>query len=358
MAAASTAWVIEGLVHRSRPQLRAPHFLLAIYLALVIGSGLVASERTTAAENVLITLELAAIWTLTADFARSAEFRRAICYVIYAVAIVAAIEGAIGLTLFYLGQPSSLVNGNTVYFAPSHIYTRVAAGFYSPPLLGSFCVFASTVVALEENGLSRRARIVGQVILAALVISTISRPAIAFAVALAVREAHRRGTAHARHLASAFVVCGVTLLVLLTVAPLSLDPLRPAAVPAGINGRLADIESAPVTVAHDPFLGKGPGSLTATWHGQLRRPHFTPLNVAATTGLPSLIALAAFVVVLWRRRRRPTNVVLWSGLLGLGLDALTQDVDHFRHAWMFLGMADADRGTHSRQSEVPKDSDF
>jgi len=59
--------------------------------------------------------------------------------------------------------------------------------------------------------------------------------------------------------------------------------------------------------------------------------------------VPSLVALTAFVVILLHRRRRPTNIALWSGLLGLAFDALTQDVDHFRHVWVMLGMADADR---------------
>jgi hypothetical protein len=48
-------------------------------------------------------------------------------------------------------------------------------------------------------------------------------------------------------------------------------------------------------------------------------------------------------VVIWRRRSRPTDVGLWSGLFGLLLDGLTQDIEHFRHFWILLGMADADR---------------
>lgn len=343
MAAAVASWILEGVASRRPLRLRAPHYLLAAYLVLVAASGLTAPDRSTAALNVLITAELVAIAVLTADFMREPSGRRAVSRVVYWVVLVAAVEGAVGLLLFYLGQTTSLADGTSVYLNPSSVYTRVAGGFYSAPLLGSFCIAASAILALPDNGLSRRARVVGQVLLAALVISTVSRPAIAFAIAFAVREASRRGTARARKVAAAVLIVGGILLTLLTVAPLSLDPLRPSATPPGINGRLADIESAPKQVIHHPLLGDGPGALTAVWYGMPRRPHFTPLNIAATTGLPSLLAIVGLIVVLWRRRSRPTNMAIWSGLLALLFDALTQDVDHFRHVWMMLGIADADR---------------
>jgi hypothetical protein len=348
MAAATVAWAIEGIATRRPLRLRAPHYALAAYLLAVAVSGLAAPHRSTAALNVLITAELVAIAVLTADFARVASGRRAISRVTYAVVLVAALEAAIGLLLFYLGHQTSLADGNSVYFKPSSLYTRVAAGFYSAPLLGSFCISASAILALPDNGLSRRASCVGQLLLGMLVLSTVSRSAIAFAIAFAVREATRRRSARARTVAIAVVIAGATLLTLLTVLPLSLDPLRPASTPAGINGRLADIESAPSVVVRHPLLGEGPGTLTAAWHGVPRRPHFTPLNVAATTGIPSLIALVALLIVLWRRRSRPTNMAIWSGLLGLGFDGLAQDVDHFRHVWIMLGLADADRAPRAR----------
>lgn len=356
MAAATAAWLIEALLGRRTVRLRAVHYALGAYLATVAASGLVASDRSAAGTNVLITAELVAIAVLTADFARFPSGRRAMCRVIYAVVLVTAIEAAIGLLLFYLGHQTSLADGSSVYFEPSTLYTRVAAGFFSAPLLGSFCIAASAMVALPDNGLSRRARVLGQLLLAALVLSTVSRAAISFAIASALREASRRGTARAQRVSIAVLIGGVTLLTLLTVLPLSLDPLRPPTTPAGINGRLADIESAPSVIAKHPLLGQGPGSLTAVWHGDPRRPHFTPLNVAATTGLPSLVALMALIVILWRRRSRPTNMAIWSGLLGLGLDGLVQDVDHFRHVWIMLGLADANRGPpeHDRNRGGPR----
>jgi hypothetical protein len=74
----------------------------------------------------------------------------------------------------------------------------------------------------------------------------------------------------------------------------------------------------------------------------------TPLNIAATMGIPAVAALAFLLIALWRNRRRPTPIATWSGLAGLGLDGLTLDVDHFRHVWVLLGLADADRRSDPR----------
>jgi hypothetical protein len=60
-------------------------------------------------------------------------------------------------------------------------------------------------------------------------------------------------------------------------------------------------------------------------------------------GLPALAALAFLVVVLWSERRRPTSIETWSGLLALAIDGLAQDIEHFRHVWVMLGLADAER---------------
>jgi hypothetical protein len=49
------------------------------------------------------------------------------------------------------------------------------------------------------------------------------------------------------------------------------------------------------------------------------------------------------VVVLWRERRRPTSSATWSGLAALAVDGLAQDIEHFRHVWVMLGLADAER---------------
>ena len=60
-------------------------------------------------------------------------------------------------------------------------------------------------------------------------------------------------------------------------------------------------------------------------------------------GPPALAALTFLVVVLWRERRRPTPIATWTGLVGLAVDGLVQNIEHFRHAWAMVGLADADR---------------
>jgi hypothetical protein len=40
--------------------------------------------------------------------------------------------------------------------------------------------------------------------------------------------------------------------------------------------------------------------------------------------------------LLWRDRRRSTDVALWSAAAGIGLDGLAQDIDHFRHVCVLI----------------------
>ena len=61
-------------------------------------------------------------------------------------------------------------------------------------------------------------------------------------------------------------------------------------------------------------------------------------RAAGAGAVPALCALIATLVLLWRSRRRPTDVALWSALAGIGIDGLAQDIDHFRHVWVLLGL--------------------
>lgn len=64
--------------------------------------------------------------------------------------------------------------------------------------------------------------------------------------------------------------------------------------------------------------------------------------MAGTLGLPALMAFVYLCTRLWRQRGRPTDRATWSGLAGLGLDALAQDIEDFRHLWVMIGLTDAD----------------
>jgi hypothetical protein len=95
-------------------------------------------------------------------------------------------------------------------------------------------------------------------------------------------------------------------------------------------------------LAH-PVVGSGPGTSPGRRGLMPFDAHLTPLNVAATLGLPALVGLAFVPVALWRSRSRPTDLATWGMLAGLALDGLGQDIEDFRHVWVGLGLADAGR---------------
>jgi hypothetical protein len=343
-AAAAVAWAAEWVLGSRQLRLRPVHLALGMYVVFVLVSGIVTSEpRGTAAQNVLISAELGFLMLMTADFAQTLGARRLIVRTILMVVAVTGVECAVGLVLFYAGAHSSLFAPYSSYFKSSNLYTRIAAGFFSPPLLGSFCIFASGVIALPDGGLQKRTTVAAQIALAVIVLLTISRAIIGLAVAMVVRAGLANRFPHGRRVALVASVVGTIAIVALTTLPLSIDPLRPASTVATINPRLDAVEHSAQTLPRHLIFGVGPGALTGVQLGAPSRAHLTPLNVAATTGLPALAALVVMVVLLWRQRRRPTNIAIWSGLLGLALDGLGQDIEHFRHVWLMLGLADADR---------------
>jgi hypothetical protein len=132
----------------------------------------------------------------------------------------------------------------------------------------------------------------------------------------------------------------------LSVGRLHLDPTRPSSVTYEVpdpHNRREAFETSFDTLADHPVVGEKPGALAGENRGVPFRAHLTRLNIAATMGLPALAAAVLLLLVLWRNRRRPTPIATWSGLAGLGIDGLAQDLEHFRHVWVMIGLADADR---------------
>jgi hypothetical protein len=357
IAAATVTWAWEGLRAGARVRLRAPHWFGLAYLGFAALSALLApAGLSTGAVGVLIMLELAALAVLTSDFAREPERRSAIVMAILIVVFVTLVQVLIALALFYAGVHGSLVSagsrGSLLYgwlAAPSSVYVRVEAGFYSAPLLASFCVFASALLARGDTGIPAPWRRIGQIALAIIVLSTFSRGIIAFGLAIILRAAHRRGTARARAtavLASVLAVLAVASLTVSEFYPNFSHPLKTVITTPFRergNDRIEPITTSFHTFVTHPLLGLGPNSIAGRYVNQPLRAHLTPLNLAATMGLPALIAVVGIVWSIWRARRRPTDVTIWSGLAGLGLDAMAQDVEHFRHVWIMLGLADAER---------------
>ncbi len=346
LAAAAVAWVIERALARTFPRLRGFHLLLLAFVGLTLISALFAEAHGTAARNLLLIVELAVLAFLSSEFASDRNGLNGIVFVVTAVALLTAALALVALALFYFDVHTSLTSGYGD-LTPSDRYARIAAGFESAPLLGSFCIFGSAIVAQEEAPLPRPLRRATQIVLTLLVLSTLSRAAIGFFVAFAVRNVTRQpGSVVARRLAIGAVAGAVLLMALLTVGRLHIDPSQPSSASYELqdsNPRRHSLDSGFETLADHPVVGKGPGSLVADNQGSPFRAHFTPLNVAATTGVPALLVLTSMVILLWRERRHPTPVATWSGLLGLGIDGLGQDIEHFRHVWVLLGVADAQR---------------
>jgi hypothetical protein len=315
--------------------------------------------------TVLLTVELAALAVVTADFASDPARRRTIARIIVASSIVTVALGIAGLILFYAGAHSGLIGAYGEQYVPSHLYARVQAGFEAPALLASFCIFAAGVAASEEAGVSRRARLATEISLGLLCLATFSRGIIGFLLASALRRSAAMGGRRGVLLTIGAIVVSISIIAALSAGRLHLDPTKPSTisyiVPDSGNRREAFTTSL-TTVEHHPLLGIGPGATPGVNRGEPFRAHFTPLNVAATLGLPALCALLATLWFVWRDRRRPTDVALWSAAAGIGLDGLAQDIDHFRHVWVLLGLLAAGqaqrasgRPAASRSGEQPRD---
>ena len=320
-----------------RPRVRPWHFALAAYVLLAFVSAAFSGNRSGTATNALLTAELALVAVLAADFASDMRRRAAIAIVVLAGALVTAALAAIGLMLFYAGVRTGLLGGYGEVVA-SELYARVRAGFYSAPLLASYCIFASAVVAMSGNGLSASWRRGAQIAVAAVVIATFSRAVIGFFAALVARVAARYRARSLRAAAAAAVVGATVAMAMLTIEPTS---LAGGLAREGYGYRDDSIRSSWSTLGDHPIMGLGPGELPGIGRGVPVRAHLTPLNIAATLGIPALVALIVAVALIWRDRMRPTDVALWAGLLGVAIDGLGQDIDHFRHVWVLLGLAAA-----------------
>jgi hypothetical protein len=200
--------------------------------------------------------------------------------------------------------------------------------------------------------LTRRLRLATQVSLGLMCAATFSRGLIGFLVAAALRRAASEPPRRRLVLSIAAGATGLLIIAALTVGGLHLNPVKPSTIsyvfPDPHHRREAFATSLS-TLGHHPLLGIGPGAVPGYNSDGPRRAHFTPLNVAATLGLPALIALLTMLIMVWRERRRPTDIALWSAAAGIALDGLAQDIDHFRHVWVLIGLL----GSRPRTVERP-----
>jgi hypothetical protein len=340
-ALATAAWAGGLLAARRRPRFRLIHAGLALYLGWAVVSLVAASPRPHSGPATLLGVAmLAALLVVTSDMMGRPGMPGAVGRTLAATSLLTAITAAIGVTLSYFGRITPLV-GTCGDLLPGPL-SRAQAGFPHPNLLASFCVFASGALAREDAGLSRTWRRVAQVALGLTVVLTTSRAILAFALAVAVRHAT---TPRRRRFAWALAAVVVAAMVGLTVADVTFSPLRPweLQLRPGPSVRLQSATTSWDTLLAHPLLGTGPGTSPGRRGSLPFDAHLTPLNVAATLGLPALAGLVLALLALWGGRSRPTDLVTWGMLAGLGTDGLGQDVEDFRHVWVALGLADAGR---------------
>lgn len=340
-AAAAACWLLARFVARRRPRLRPVHGFLAFYLAWSALSLALASPRPGPGPTKLLGVAmLLFLFALASDTLARPGGAAAVGRTIVVTSLLTATAALVGVAQSFFGFDSPFV-GRCGDLLPAPI-ARAQAGFGHPNLLASFCLFAYGVVTRADAGLSLRWRALAQGAIGLTLLLTTSRAILAFVLVLAVRQAT---SAPRRRLAQVVAALLVFALAGLTLYNVVLNPARPweARLSARPSPRLLAVASSLETLAAHPVLGSGPGS-SPGWRGGFPfDAHFTPLNVAATLGLPALAALALGLAALWRARARPTDLVTWGMLAGLGLDGLGQDVEDFRHVWLALGFADAGR---------------
>jgi hypothetical protein len=310
------------------------------YASWAVVSLVFASLRTTTAPAKTLGIGMLALLALaTRRIAARPEATRAIATAIgwsslaaAAAALVAVSLAALGIWTPLLGHYGDLVAGP---------YVRVRAGTLHANQLASFTIFAIGVVHSRQAGLSRRLRTAATVALAVTAVLTVSRGLLGFLLALGLARARSAG---AKRLVAAFGGLAAALIVGLTAVDLKLDPARPWSAEIGPDRspRLEALVTSLGTLARHPLVGIGPGNSPGRRYGLPFDAHCTPVSVAATLGLPALVAFGAIPVLLWRGGRG-RDLALWGALAGLGLDALANDLEDFRPLWMLFGLIGASR---------------
>jgi len=301
--------------------------------------------RAGSAMKLLGIAELCLLTVVTSDLVSRAGMPRLVGRTMLLTSLLTAAAALTGFLVFLSGGETLLV-GRYGDLVASPWYARVQAGLFHPNLLASFCIFSSAVVARDEADVPVWLRRVTYAALWMTVLLTCSRGILAFVVAAAIRGARTR---RRRLVTTALVTCCLGILMVLTVWNISVNPLRPFDAhvdKTAPSSRWQGLTSSLRTLRLHPLGGSGLGTSPGRYRDAPFDAHLTPLNIAATMGVPALGAFVALLVILWRARGRPLHVALWSGLAALLLDGLTQDIEDFRHLWVLIGLIDAESPRH------------
>jgi len=346
-AATAALWLFERWQTGAWPRWRPLHSALAVYLAAAALSLLFTPPyEASRAWKLLGVAELMMLAYITSDIAPRAG--RAICLTVAVTSLATAAAALVAcFLLFYADHFTGLI-GIYGELTPSPWYARVQAGTYNPNLLASYCIFAAAVVAQGKRDLPQGLRKWAQAALWMIVLLTFSRGILGFVLAAVIRLANGRR----RRVLAAFcaIACAATMSAL-SIWNVTLDPSHPFQArlnPEQIPTRRQAAVSSLRTLAGHPLFGSGLSTPPGEARGTPFLAHMTLINIAATLGLPALVALSYLLTMLWRRRSRPAelgsapaDLAIWSGLAGLLLDGLAQDVESFRHLWLMIGLTDS-----------------
>ncbi len=335
-AAAALAWLVDRVSTRTWPRVGLAEAGMAVYLGMSALSLWHADPRPSSGAAKLVGMAMLAAWAVvTADLVPRIGVP-VVARTVAATTLLTAAAAVAGVVLFYAGVPTPFV-GTYGDLLPGP-YARAQAGLPHPNLLASYCVFVYGVIAREDAGVSPLLRRLVMVALVLTCLLTLSRGILALAFAALVRHSH---TPSKQRLALLTSVPLVLVFAVLSWTHLSLDPTRllEARFLETPSPRRQALVSSLATLRDHPWLGTGPGSSPGTRDGAPFDAHCTPLNVAATLGLPALAGLALVAVGRWRGRPRPTDLATWGMLAGFALESLVHDVEDFRHVWMALGLA-------------------
>ena len=349
-AVTALLWAVERW--RTRPSLRldAVYAAVAAYFAAALFSLFFSSADLVAgALKVAGIAELCLLAAVTRDLASHAPVRTPIVRLTACNAFLVGAASLLGLAFFYAGFFTPLL-GTYGDLLPSPYYGRVQAGLYHPNLLASYTIFAAAVIGQRDTALSTNWRRAGLIVLCLTTILTFSRGLLGFALAALIRNANTRKR---RALALTAACAAVILMFCFTFYKVTLNPLRPYEIQihsADSSSRSQAFTTSLETLVREPLWGSGPATHPGLYRDNPFDSHMTYLNIAATMGLPALIAFTALLVIAWRRRARPANLSVWGGLAGMALDALGQDIEDFRHLWVLIGLATSGESGGSGES--------
>lgn len=285
--------------------------------------------------------ELAVVLAVTASVAGDEQARRRILIALFAGCALLAVSGLFGSALALLHVPSPLYSARggdlNLPMRPKGLCTT--SNLLASLLLGPLLVLLHAP-ATTEKMLSRGVRRALLGLYSLTLVLTLSRTLLS--LALGVLWPRLRGVRRALVAA---------LFVALALASMRLDLYRypggalVVSTEPGLRFRFAT--SALASIRDSPFFGVGPGALPA--HVAWPRPgdpisshdaHTTALDVAATLGLPALAFYLCLLGVVLARARAgdPLSLAMRVAFVAWLFDALTVDVEYFRHYWLWMGL--------------------